>query len=108
MNDSHVHKAFKIRFLDKTVWNDIKVDLKAKLRENDILFQYSEKTPTFHVLYKSDMIEIRVTWEEEILLFNLLTKKSISSEQIKACREIYDLLILFSGELVSGNSPYNW
>ncbi len=108
MSDVQEQNEFIVQFADKSVWNDIKEDLKTKLRENEIQFQYSEKTPIFHIFYKSDMIDIRIAWEEETLLLKLQTKQNISSEQLAACREIYDLLILFSGELIDGNSPYDW
>ena len=108
MSDVQEQKKFIVQFADKSVWNEIKEDLKTKLRENDIQFQYSEKTPIFHIFYKSDVIEIRIAWEEEILIFKLQTKQNIGSEQLATCREIYDLLVLFSGELKDGNSPYEW
>ncbi|MFX1515567.1 MAG: hypothetical protein ACFFC6_04600 [Promethearchaeota archaeon] len=108
MNDIQDHKAFQIRFGDRSIWNDFKADLKSTLQENEIKFQYSEKTPTFFVLYKSDVIKIRVVWEDESLVILLQAEKSLNSEQIAACKEIYDLLILFEGELVEGCSPYDW
>ncbi|UCG02105.1 MAG: hypothetical protein JSW11_21250 [Candidatus Heimdallarchaeota archaeon] len=108
MNDIQDQKRFNIRFADKSVWNDFKVDLKTTLQENEIRFQYSEKTPTFFVFYKSNMIKIRVIWEDEALLFILQAEKNLNSEQIAVCKDIYDLLILFEGELVDGISPYDW
>lgn len=108
MNEIQEQNTFKIRFADRSIWNDFKADLKNTLQENQIKFQYSERTPTFFVIYKSDIIKIRVVWEDESLLFLLQAKKILNSEQISACKEIYDLLILFEGELVDGNSPYDW
>ncbi len=108
LNEVQEQNTFTVRFADKSVWKDIKEDFKTTLRENEIKYQYSEKTPTFYILYKSAVIKIRVAWEEEALLFYLQAEKDISSEQIAACGEIYDLLILFSGELVDGDSPYDW
>ncbi|MFX1537293.1 MAG: hypothetical protein ACFFDI_24055 [Promethearchaeota archaeon] len=108
MNDIQNQKAFKIRFADRSVWNDFKADLKNTFQENEIKFQYSEKTPTFFVLYKSNVLKIRVVWEDESLLFLLQAEKNLNSEQKAVCKEIYDLLILFEGELVDGNSPYDW
>ncbi|MFX1504732.1 MAG: hypothetical protein ACFFDC_01340 [Promethearchaeota archaeon] len=108
MNDIKDQKTFKIRFSDKSVWNDFKADLKNTFQENEIKFQYSEKTPTFFVFYKSNEIKIRVVWEDEALIFFLQTERNLSSDQIAICKEIYDLLILFEGELVDGNSPYDW
>ena len=108
MNEIQDRYTFKIRFSDRSIWNDFKTDLKSTLQENEIKFQYSEKTPAFFVLYKSDVIKIRVVWEDESLLFLLQAKKTLNLEQMSACKEIYDLLILFEGELVDGNSPYDW
>lgn len=108
MNEIKNQKSFKIQFADRSIWNDFKADLKNTLQENKIKFQYSEKTPTFFVLYKSDVIKIWVVWEDNSLLFLLQADKNLNSEQISVCKEIYDLLILFKGELVDGNSPYDW
>lgn len=108
LNDVQDQKTFSIRFTDKSVWNNFKVDLKTTMQENQIKFQYSEKTPTFFVLYKSNTIKIRVVWEDESLLFALQAENNLNSGQIAVCKEIYDLLILFEGELVDGNSPYDW
>ncbi|MFX0085405.1 MAG: hypothetical protein ACFFAU_07000 [Candidatus Hodarchaeota archaeon] len=101
-------KMFTLRFSDKSTWNEFKEDLKATLRENNIQYQYSEKVPVFHIIYKSELIQIRVAWEEETLLFTLIAKDQISAEEISVCSEIFDLLTLFSGELEEGISPYNW
>lgn len=108
LNNPQEQRKFTVQFADNSVWKDFKEDLKTTLQENEIKFQYSEKTPFFFILYKSNDITIRVVWEEEKLLFVLQATDSISSEQINVCREIYDLLTLFSGELIEGNSPYDW
>ena len=108
LNDVQDQKTFSIQFVDRSVWNEFKADLKTTLQENQIKFQYSEKTPTFFVFYKSNVIKIRVVWEDESLLFVLQAENSLNSEQIAVCKEIYDLLILFEGELVDGDSPYDW
>ena len=108
MNDIKDQKTFKIRFADRSVWNDFKTDLKTTMLDNEIKFQYSEKTPTFFVLYKSNVIKIRVVWEDESLLFILQADPNLTQVQIAACKEIYDLLVLFEGELIDGNSPYDW
>lgn len=99
---------FRIRFTDRSVWNEFKEDIKTIMQENKIHFQYSEKTPTFFVFYKSNAIKIRVFWEGETLLFVLQAENTLDSEQIAACKDIYDLLILFEGELIDGNPPYDW
>jgi hypothetical protein len=99
---------FSLRFADKSAWNEFKEDLKVSLRENNIKYQYSDKAPVFHIVYKSENIQIRVAWEQESLLFTLIAKEEIAAEEISICYEIYDLLILFSGELEEGISPYNW
>ncbi|MHA2224749.1 MAG: hypothetical protein ACXAC8_06070 [Candidatus Hodarchaeales archaeon] len=108
MNNDQPTNSFSLRFSDKLTWNEFKDDLKVILRENEIKFQYSEKTPQFYVLYKGNHIEIRVTWEDDTLLFTLLAKKNLNVDQTSACHEIYDLLILFSGRLEKGTSPYEW
>ena len=108
MNNDQITKSFSLRFSDKLTWNEFKDDLKVLLRENEIKFQYSEKTPQFYVLYKSNQIEIRVTWEEDTLLVTLLAEKNLDANQMVVCHEIYDLLILFTGQLEKGKSPYEW
>jgi hypothetical protein len=108
LNDIKDQRTFRIRFSDRSVWNDFKADLKSTFQENGIKFQYSEKTPYFFVLYKSNEIKIRVIWEEETLIFLLQAERDLNPGQIAVCKEIYDLLVLFEGELVEGNSPYNW
>ncbi|UCE13223.1 MAG: hypothetical protein JSV04_13685 [Candidatus Heimdallarchaeota archaeon] len=108
MNNTQEHKKFTVKFADNSVWKDFKEDLKTTLQDNEIKFQYSEKSPFFFILYKGNDISIRVVWEEERLLFVLQAADSISSEHVDACREIYDLLTLFSGELIEGSSPYDW
>ncbi len=99
---------FSLRFSDKSTWNEFKEDLKVTLRENNIQYKYSEKVPTFHIVYQSELIQIRVAWEEESLLFTLIAKEEIATEEISVCSEIFDLLTLFSGKLEEGLSPYNW
>lgn len=108
LNDIQEQKTFVVRFSDKAVWNEFKDDLKTTLKKNEIKFQYSDKAPNFHILYKSDSIKIRVVWEDETLVFHLQAEDKVSSEQIDVCREIFDLLILFSGELIMGKTPYEW
>jgi hypothetical protein len=101
-------KSFKIHFANKSVWNEFKDDLKTTLKENEIKFQYSEKTPSFFIYYKSDDVDVRITWEDESLLFSLQANEKISPERMFVCNEIYDLLLLFSGKLIEGISPYEW
>ncbi|MFW9778675.1 MAG: hypothetical protein ACFFE8_07445 [Candidatus Heimdallarchaeota archaeon] len=100
---------YSVRFTDKNSWNEFKEDLKPILREQRIKYQYSEKTPTFHILYKSPEINFKVIWEEDGgLLVSLQAGSEINKENVLVCREIYDLLLLFSGELVEGKNPYDW
>lgn len=102
------YKSFTVRFADKSVWNELKDDLKTTLKENEIKFQYSEKTPNFFIYYKSADVNVRITWEDESLLFSLQANEGISPENVFVCSEIYDLLLLFSGKLIEGISPYEW
>ncbi len=108
MNSENNEKYYKIRFADKAEWNNFKEDLKNILRENQIKFQYSEKTPTFHILYKSNQIRLRIDWRDEDLIVMLKSLEDISPEDLNACNEIFDLLNLFSGELIDGTTPYDW
>ena len=108
LSDIKENKMFSLRFSDKSSWNEFKEDLKVILRENSIKFQYSEKTPIFHILYKNDSIRIRIDWEDETLLVTLIAIENIGTEEISSCHEIFDLLQLFSGVLEKGISPYEW
>ncbi len=108
MSDIKENKMFSVRFSDKSSWNEFKEDFKVILRENSLKFQYSEKTPIFHILYKNDSIKIRIDWEDETLLVTLIAIESIGTEEISSCNEIFDLLQLFSGVLEKGISPYEW
>ncbi len=108
MNNETLKNYYKIRFADKAEWNNFKEDLKNILRENQIIFQYSEKTPTFHILYKSDQIRLQIDWRDEELIVKLLTLEALTPQNSNACNEIFDLLNLFSGELIEGTSPYDW
>lgn len=111
MNDetSEPKKHFGVRFVDKSAWNEFKEDIKPLLRGQQIKFQYSEKTPIFHILYKNQEITFRVAWEDDGgLLVSLQTSPRISVEGDTVCKEIFDLLLIFSGELVQGESPYDW
>jgi hypothetical protein len=100
--------SFTLRFSDKAEWNNFKEDLKSIFRENQIKYQYSEQSPTFHIVYKSSDIHVRIFWKDEILIVNLKTSTSINSEVREVCNAIYDLLLLFGGELQEGTSPYDW
>lgn len=108
LSDKKENKMFSLRFSDKSSWNEFKEDFKVILREKNIKFKYSEKTPNFHILYQSDSIKIRIDWEEETLLVTLIAAENIGTEEISSCHEIFDLLQLFSGELKKGFSPYEW
>ena len=108
LNDEIDTHFFMLKFADKAEWNNFKEDLKNILRENQIKFQYSEKTPTFHILYKSNQIHLRIDWRDEDLIVMLNSLEDISPEDLNACNEIFDLLNLFSGELIDGTTPYEW
>jgi hypothetical protein len=107
-NDNQENFFFTQKFADKAEWNDFKEDFKSILREHEIKFQYSEKTPTFYILYKNDQVRVQVNWKEEILTVNLQTSGSLTPKNLDACNELFDLLSLFSGELIEGTSPYDW
>ncbi|MCK4848141.1 MAG: hypothetical protein KAT16_03875 [Candidatus Heimdallarchaeota archaeon] len=108
MNSEPQKKFFTQKFADKAEWNDFKVDLKKILREHQIKFQYSETVPSFHILYKSDQVRLQINWKEEILIVNLQTVADLTPQNLDACNEIFELLSLFSGELIEGTSPYDW
>ncbi len=108
MNNEPQKNSFSLKFADKAEWNDFKIDLKNILREHQIKFQYSETVPTFHILYKSDQVRLQVDWKEEALIVNLKASEDLIPQNLDVCNEIFDLLTLFSGELVEGTSPYDW
>ena len=108
MSKNKEEHYFTIKFDDKSEWNNFKEDLKNILREYEIKYQYSEKVPNFHILYKSNQVRIQITWKDETLLVNLRVTADIDSSDLSACNEIFDLLSLFSGTLVDGLSPYEW
>ena len=97
-----------LKFADKAEWNNFKEDLKSILREKGIKYQYSEKVPTFYILYKNEGIKLRVDWKDDNLFVNLQTTKTLTVEIQEACNEIFELLTLFEGELMDGSSPYDW
>jgi hypothetical protein len=99
---------FTLKFDDKAEWNNFKEDLKSILRENGIKYQYSEKVPTFHILYKSEGIKLRIDWQNDNLFANLHAIKTLTDEIQVPCNEIFELLTLFEGKLIDGNSPYDW
>ncbi len=108
MTSKDPENFFTIKFADKAEWNDFKEDLKTILREHQIKYQYSEKVPSFHILYKNDQIRLQVNWKEETLTVNLRALTDLTTHDLDACNEIFDLLSLFSGELIEGTSPYDW
>ena len=108
LSEDKTSNFFSLKFSERNAWNEFKEDLKTILRNYNIKFQYSEKKPKFHIRYKSDKINVKVIWEEDSLLFNLETDLNLDQEHLDACVEIYDILILFSGELIAGTEPYNW
>ena len=108
MNNDSNQLFFTLKFSDKAEWNNFKEDLKSILREHAVKYQYSEKIPTFHILYKNEGIKLRIEWKNEDLVVNLKTTHPVSPENQQACNEIYELLLLFEGKLVEGTSPYDW
>ncbi len=106
--DRDNNNFFSLRFHGRNAWNEFKEDLKTIFRNYNIKFQYSEKSPAFYVRYKSNKIDVKVTWEEDSLLFNLEAELNLDQENLNGCVEIYDLLILFSGKLIAGTEPYHW
>ncbi len=109
MNEKSQDNFFTLQFSDKAEWKNFKEDLKSIFREHEIKYQYSEKTPNFHILYKSNKILIRIDWKDDQLIVNCQTQEGkLSPENLVICNEIYDLLLLFEGEQIAGTSPYEW
>lgn len=108
MSEINENYSFTLKFQEKSIWNNLKEDFKSLLRENEIKYQYSEKTPSFQILYQNKKIKIRVIWEDESLLVNLLGQKGLTQDELNSCNEIFDLLQIFDGELIEGYSPYEW
>ncbi|MFW9915131.1 MAG: hypothetical protein ACFFGZ_05925 [Candidatus Thorarchaeota archaeon] len=99
---------FVMRFPDKSAWNEMKTDLKALFSEIGIRYRYTEKKPTFRVLYGSSNINVEVAWAEEGLLIELDAKEAPSPDHIPILEQIFDLFELFGGELSSGARPEAW
>ena len=108
MSEKNNTNFFTLQFSDKAEWNNFKEDFKSIIRDQEIKYQYSEKAPNFHIIYKNDQILIRIDWRDDQLFFNLKTQTELDMENLQTCNEIYDLLLLFEGELIAGNSPYEW
>ncbi len=108
LNNQIEPKFFTLKFDDKSEWSNFKEDLKSILRERDIKYQYSEKVPTFHILYQSQEIRLRIDWQDDSLIVNLQISQPLTAEIQDACNEIYEILLLFGGNLINGNSPYDW
>ena len=108
MSETTNNNYFILQFSDKNEWNNFKEDLKNIFRNQEIKYQYSEKAPNFHIIYKNNQVLIRIDWKDDQLFVNLKTQTQLSAENLEACNEIYDLLLLFEGELISGSSPYEW
>jgi hypothetical protein len=108
LNESEKANSFTIEFQDKAIWNSLKDDFKSLLRENEIKYQYSEKVPSFHLIYQSVRIKIRIDWKDENLIVYLLSQKNLTQDELNSCNEIFDLLQIFDGELIAGRSPYEW
>jgi hypothetical protein len=108
LNDSGKIHTFSLKFEDKNEWHNFKDDLKNILREREIKYQYSEKVPTFHIVYQNAAIKLRVDWQDESLLAALQTTQALNPEVREACNEIFEILVLFGGELIHGSSPYDW
>ncbi len=99
---------FKVQFSEKTVWREIKADLKTLFKEVGLKYDYSEKTPTFRVVYSSAIVGVEVSWTEQALIFSLIAKEKPQPEAIIILDQIYDLLELFGGEISSGTRPTEW
>ncbi|MHA2232236.1 MAG: hypothetical protein ACXAB4_07080 [Candidatus Hodarchaeales archaeon] len=99
---------YEMKFADKSSWNDMKSDLKALFNEIGIRYQYSGKTPQFHVIYESENVVVEVTWAEDGLYLNLRGREKPLEENLIKLSEIFDLLELFGGEIVAGSRPEEW
>ncbi|MFX0117184.1 MAG: hypothetical protein ACFFB3_21745 [Candidatus Hodarchaeota archaeon] len=108
MSDKSDEFFYEMKFADKSSWNEMKSDLKALFSDIGIKYQYSGKTPLFHVVYGSKTVAVEVTWADDGLYINLTSREFPSDENIPKLSEIFDLLELFGGEKVSGSRPEKW
>ena len=108
MSEIQDSRYFEMEFADKSAWNEMKSDLKDIFKEIGIKYQYSGKTPLFHVIYESSKVKVEVSWAENSLFINMGSHDFLPPEDISKLSEIYDLLELFGGQLVSGLRPEEW
>ncbi|MFX0091787.1 MAG: hypothetical protein ACFFBD_08490 [Candidatus Hodarchaeota archaeon] len=103
------NKSFKIQFSDKSVWHEMKEDFKSQIKDLEIRYDYSEKKPEFNILYKSSSVKIKIIWVKEGgLTMELIANENLKEEEIEGLSQIFDMLMLFGGELVSGSRPEEW
>ncbi len=108
LNNKNNSYYFKIQFSDKSIWGEFKEDLKVILREKGIKYQYSVKTPEFHIIYQNNDIQLKIQWNSDDTIFCTLNVIGDAQKALFPSREIFELLQLFSGQLIDGDSPYNW
>ncbi|MHA1973865.1 MAG: hypothetical protein ACTSW1_12785 [Candidatus Hodarchaeales archaeon] len=106
MNKNTSPNYFTISFSNKSSWNEFKEDLKTILREYGVKYQYSEKIPTFFILYKGNNLSLKVIWEKNDTLSCRLDRENDDENSVQASKELFDLLQVFGGKLIDGQSPY--
>ena len=99
---------FLIQFADISVWDEFKEDLKVILREKGIKYQYSDKTPAFHIIYQNDDIKLKIQWNNDNTLICMLNVIGDFQNALLPAQDIFELLQLFSGTLIDGKSPSSW
>jgi len=99
---------FLIQFSDKSAWGEFKEDLKVILREKGIKYQYSVKTPIFHIIYQNEDIKLKFQWNSDDTITCMLNVIGDVQQALLPSQEIFELLQLFAGTLIEGDSPYNW
>lgn len=97
---------FEMLFDDKSIWKDFKEELKELFKPLGIKYQYSLESPSFHILYESPSIEVKIYWQKDgKLSLKLSAKKQVSEDEKSSLSEIYDMLTLFNGKIIAGNRP---
>lgn len=106
MSSKNNENHFEMHFDDKNVWKEFKEEIKELFKPLGIKYQYSLESPTFHILYESPSIEVKIYWlKDGKLTLNLNVKKQLNKDDISLISEIYDMLTLFDGKLVTGKRP---
>ncbi|MHA1449209.1 MAG: hypothetical protein ACTSP4_07290 [Candidatus Hodarchaeales archaeon] len=99
---------FTFKFAEKDTWHEFKEDLKGLFKNIGVKYQFSVDSPVFYLVYKSERIKTKISWIESGLTIELRVSGSLSYEEKETLTEIYDLLLLCDGELLSGTRPEEW